>query len=119
TSAPAGNDSKDNDGDGENDEADERWFGNPDLSKMQVTYAQGDVHLSGQNRGAGLLVVDGTLRITGQFQWHGMVIVRGNLEISGGGSVEKLILGAAYIGSNVTSGDGSLTLGGNAVIQYS
>ncbi|MBL8900985.1 MAG: hypothetical protein JNM84_25365 [Planctomycetes bacterium] len=120
TQAPQGGDGKDTDGDGQVDEADESWFGNPDLSKMKVTYAQGDLHFSGNNRGAGLLVVDGNLKITGQFQWHGMVIVRGNLELAGGGSQQKLILGGAYIGSNVTTGvEGSFSISGNAVVQYS
>ncbi|MBK9383657.1 MAG: hypothetical protein IPN34_02365 [Planctomycetes bacterium] len=120
TQAPQGGDGKDSDGDGQVDEADESWFGNPDLTKMKVTYAQGNLHFSGNNRGAGLLVVDGNLKITGQFLWHGMVIVRGSLELAGGGSQQKLILGGAYIGSNVTSGvEGSFSISGNAVVQYS
>jgi hypothetical protein len=119
TASPKGSDSQDNDGDGQVDEADEGWFGNPDLSKMKVTYAQGDVHFTGNNRGAGLLVVDGTLRITGQFQWHGIVIVRGRLELAGGGSAQKLILGAAFVGSDVATEESAFGISGNAVIQYS
>jgi hypothetical protein len=118
TQAPTGGDGKDSDGDGQIDEADEKWFGNPDLAQMEVTYAQGDVHFSSNTRGAGLLLVDGSLTISGQFLWHGIVIIRGNLSLVGGGTSSKLILGAAFIGSNVTS-ESNFTIGGNAVIQYS
>jgi len=118
--APEGDDGRDSDGDGQIDEADEGWFGDPNTSAMAITYGQGDIHFSGNVVGAGLLVIDGTLRISGQFLWHGMVIVRGNLELVGGGTNSKLILGAAYIGSNVTDENpSSFSIGGNAMVQYS
>jgi hypothetical protein len=50
----------------------------------------GDLSLSGNPSGYGILVVTGTLEMVGSFQWHGIVMVVGDgkVEYSGGGVPE-------------------------------
>lgn len=52
-----------------------------------ITHCSGDIHLTGQFEGYGVLIVDGNLSITGQGHWHGLIIVKGNtVHLSGGGN---------------------------------
>lgn len=84
-----------------------------------VTYAQGDLHLSGGASGAGVLVVEGTLVLMGRFSCQGLVIVRGDLRISGSDSKIK-VLGGLMVGDTVTNDDVSRARGtGGTSIYYS
>jgi hypothetical protein len=79
-----------------------------------VAHCTGDLHLTGDNQGGGLLIVDGDLDCTGQFTWYGLVLVLGSIRFSGGGA------GIHIYGSVLTQGDlVSQTVGGNADILYS
>ena len=56
-------------------------------SDYKVVYIRGgDLHLSGQNSGGGVLLVDGDLKVSGQFTWYGLIICMGNIEFTGGGN---------------------------------
>jgi hypothetical protein len=53
-----------------------------------VDYVDGDLTLSGNNTGYGILVVTGTLHFSGNFSWYGLVLVVGDgvADFSGGGN---------------------------------
>jgi hypothetical protein len=61
-------------------------FGSPTIPA--INYIDGDLTLSGNGSGYGILVVTGTLRMSGDFSWHGTVLIvgKGDLEFSGGGT---------------------------------
>ena len=68
-------------------------------SNPTITYIDGDVHLSGNGSGYGILVITGALRYTGAFDYNGLVLVVGegdadlrgaNKDITGGMIVAKL-----------------------------
>jgi Tfp pilus assembly protein PilX len=80
----------------------------------QVVHATGDLFVSGQTTGSGVLVVSGDLDISGQLYWTGLVLVLGDLKYTGAGSH-----GHVY-GAVMTQGmDEDQMLGGNANIRYS
>lgn len=68
-------------------------------SNPAITYIDGDVHLSGNGSGYGILVITGALRYTGAFDYNGLVLVVGegdadlrgaNKDITGGMLIAKL-----------------------------
>ena len=87
---------------------------------LEVTYVSGDLHLTGQGRGAGVLVVEGSVTITGQLEYQGLVIVLGDVRLSGGGSGVH-IYGSLMVGETLTAIDSNseVTMSGNADIFYS
>jgi len=89
-------------------------------SAMEVTYVNGDIHLTGQGTGAGVLLVDGEVQITGQFEFQGLVIVKGDVKLSGGGAGTH-IFGTLMVGESITAIDPDLdlTVSGNADVFYS
>jgi hypothetical protein len=69
----------------------------PSTTTLQsITYVNGDLTLSGNPVGNGILVVTGTLRWTGDFTWNGVIFVvgDGNVQNSGGGNTN--INGSLY-----------------------
>jgi prepilin-type processing-associated H-X9-DG protein len=94
-------------------------FGN--LSNLEVTYVNGDLQLTGNGQGAGVLFVDGSVTFTGQFTFHGLIIVRGDARMTGGGAGIH-VLGSMMIGESFTAVDPlnpeDLTVSGNADIFY-
>jgi len=95
-------------------------LGTPTPSGMTVVYADGDIVLSGDGAGAGILVVDGDLDISGNFVWQGIVIVRGRVILTGGGT-NKMIIGGLIVGEEVTSSvsTSSVKVTGTADMLYS
>jgi hypothetical protein len=59
-------------------------------STPQITVVNGDLTLSGNNTGYGILVVTGTLTFSGNTGWRGIVLVvgQGNMVENGGGNNE-------------------------------
>ena len=81
----------------------------------QITYVPGNVHLSGNAQGNGVLVVDGNLDINGGLQFYGLIIVRGVISFTGGGSAGVNIYGAVLAGQQSYV---DTTLGGSANIYF-
>jgi hypothetical protein len=75
----------------------------------------GDLHLSGSNAGAGILLVDGDIMISGQFTWYGIVLSLGNVDFTGGGAGIHIYGGVMTQGNISSSG----SVSGNADIFYS
>ena len=75
-----------------------------------VSYHDGDLQLSGNRTGSGVLIVNGDLSFTGKFSFVGLVVVRGSITLSGGG--DQLFV----IGSLLAT-DG-ITLSGTADVFY-
>jgi hypothetical protein len=62
-----------------------------------VDYVDGDLTLSGNSTGYGILVVTGTLHFSGNFTWYGLVLVVGDgiADMNGGGNGQ--IVGSMYV----------------------
>lgn len=80
-----------------------------------VHVAGGDLHISGNTSGAGVLVVDGDFVLSGAFNWNGVVLVLGDVTVTGGGSA-KQIVGALMVQGTVS---GTSALNGNIKCLYS
>jgi hypothetical protein len=81
----------------------------------QVTYVPGDVQLSGNSQGYGVLVVDGNLDIHGGFSFYGLIIVKGVISFTGGGSQGVNIYGGVIAGQQSLVDN---VLGGSVNINY-
>ncbi len=79
-----------------------------------IAHCTGDMHVSGNNVGGGLLIVDGDFDCTGSFTWYGLVLVLGTMRFSGGGN-DVHIYGSVLCQGGI-SGE---TISGNADIMYS
>ena len=84
-------------------------LGSPTPGGVVIAVAEGDLHLSGQAEGYGVLVIDGDLKCSGQLLWTGIIIVRGRCDMTGGGSGKRLI-GAMIVGEEVLSGSDTQTV---------
>jgi hypothetical protein len=86
-------------------------WGDFSANRFQVTYAKGDVHLSGSGKGAGVLLVDGALSISGRFDFVGVIIARGDVKVTGEGK-------GVHLYGTVMTGQ-SLTISGTTHLLYS
>jgi hypothetical protein len=80
-----------------------------------IIYARGDLHISANGTGQGILLVEGNFTLTSQFRFYGPVVVKGIFDVGAGGSEvigSVLAFGGGVIGS-------SSLLAGGAVVQYS
>jgi hypothetical protein len=96
-------------------------MGNASANDYRITYVNGDIHVSGNGNGAGVLVVEGSLEITGQFEFQGLVIVKGDLKLTGGGA-KVHNWGSMMVEQSITAVDTSgseLTVAGSADLDYS
>jgi len=85
-----------------------------DLDHYTCVYCPGNLHISGNTSGGGILIVDGDFVLSGSFTWYGVVLVMGSVTFTGGGS------GIHVYGSVLTKGGmNQQTVGGNADIFYS
>jgi hypothetical protein len=85
------------------------------FNHFPIIYAEGDLHITENGDGQGILLVEGDLIITSQFDFYGIIIVKGALDIGAGGStVTGSVL--AYGGGDVGADN---SLAGNTVIQFS
>ncbi len=85
-----------------------------DRNNYTVAHCTGDLGVSGQNSGGGILVVEGDLDCSGQFLWYGLVLVLGDISFSGGGSGIHIYGALLSAGSELRQ-----DVGGNADILYS
>ncbi|HEY0671548.1 MAG TPA: hypothetical protein VGD27_04725 [Longimicrobiales bacterium] len=79
-----------------------------------IIYTPGDMHISANSTGQGILLVGGDLQIESQFQFYGPVIVMGAVDFQGGAE----IIGSVFAyGGGVLGADNSTA--GNMIVQYS
>jgi hypothetical protein len=78
-----------------------------------ILYAPGDLHLSSNTSGQGILLVNGNLKVTGGFSFYGPVIVRGDLDTQGTGGH----FNGGVMAANVNLAQSTVL--GNAVITFS
>lgn len=57
-----------------------------------ILHALGDISISGNDNGQGILLVDGDMEIAGQFSFYGIVLVRGSINVSGRGTLAGGVL---------------------------
>ncbi|UCF36237.1 MAG: pilus assembly PilX N-terminal domain-containing protein [Acidobacteriota bacterium] len=62
----------------------------------QITVAMGDLSLSGNGSGSGILVVKGKLEYSGAFDYNGLILVIGDGEVTISGA-NKSIIGGLYL----------------------
>lgn len=88
---------------------------NPCYGYFPIIYAQGDLGISANGSGQGILLVEGNLRITSQFDFYGPVVVKGTMDVGAGGST---ITGSVFaFGGGTLGADNSIA--GNTEVQYS
>jgi hypothetical protein len=85
------------------------------VADLKIVHVAGDLHLSGNSSGAGVLVIDGGFEMSGTFNWNGVVLCLGDVTITGGGTA-KQIVGALMVQGTLT---GQTSVNGNVKILYS
>ena len=85
------------------------------IGDLKVVHIAGDLHVSGNGSGAGVLVVDGDFDLSGTFNWNGVVLVLGDLTVTGGGTA-KQIVGATMVQGTLS---GASNMNGNIKLLYS
>ena len=81
----------------------------------QVTYHSGSQDIQGNEKGAGIWIVDGDLTWGGTCVFQGILVVTGQLTIKGGGS-GKMLMGAVICGGSAVV---DFTNNGTTDIRYS
>jgi hypothetical protein len=80
-----------------------------------IIYSSGSLHLNGNGRGQGILLVNGDLEINGLLEFTGIVIVRDDILKSNGTADIK----GAVFAANMTAGDPLSWMTGDQDVQYS
>lgn len=80
-----------------------------------IIYSSGSLHLNGNGRGQGILLVNGDLEINGLMEFTGIIIVRDDILKSNG---TAKITGAVFA-ANMTAGDPLSWMTGDQDVQYS
>ncbi len=81
---------------------------------MPIIHVSGDLHISGNGYGQGILLVDGDLKFTGNFDFYGVAIVLGEADFRG----RTTLNGGLAARNGVSAGDESALRGGTE-LQYS
>ena len=85
------------------------------LTDLKIVHVAGDLSISGNMSGAGVLVVDGDFQMGGTINWEGVVICLGDVSVVGGGSA-KNIVGALLVQGSIS---GNSVVNGNIKVLYS
>jgi hypothetical protein len=88
----------------------------PCFSYFPIIYHYGNLSLSGQGAGQGILLVEGNLNVQGQISFYGPVIATGAVNVRGTGTDDVKFYGG-IIASDVQLDDNRLS--GNATVLYS
>jgi len=88
----------------------------PCFGYFPIIYHYGDLSLSGQGAGQGILLVEGNLNVQGQIAFYGPVIATGAVNVRGTGTDDVKFYGG-IIASDVQLDDNRLS--GNATVLYS
>jgi hypothetical protein len=79
-----------------------------------IIWAKGNMHITSNSTGQGILLVSGNLSIQSQFEFYGPVIVMGTVDFQGGSQ----IIGSVFAyGGGILGADN--TTAGNMIVQYS
>ena len=89
------------------------------VASPEITYAKGDLKISGGTSGCGILIVDGDLTIGGAFDFTGLIIANQSVTISGGGNVKNITGGLLCLGSVDAAVSLTFDFNGNLEILYS
>jgi hypothetical protein len=79
-----------------------------------IIYTPGNMHISANSTGQGILLVGGDLSIQSQFEFYGPVVVMGVIDFQGGAEVHGSVF--AYGGGSIGS---TSSTAGNMGVQYS
>lgn len=79
-----------------------------------IIYTPGNMSISANSEGQGILLVGGDLRIQSQFEFYGPIIVMGTVDFQGGAEIKGSVF--AY-GGGVLGEENSTA--GNMIVQYS
>jgi len=101
----------------------------PATTTSSVTYVDGNLNLSGNPTGYGVLVVTGTLTFSGNFTWNGIVLVVGQGQVVHNGGGNGTFNGAIYVAQTEDAAGNLLPVvpgqpqytwngGGTNLIQY-
>lgn len=85
------------------------------VTDLKVVHIAGDLDLSSNGTGAGVLVIDGDFKMGGTFNYNGVIIVLGDVDIVGGGSA-KQVVGGIMVQGTLT---GTTNVNGNVKLLYS
>jgi len=80
-----------------------------------VYYAPGNLKLTANSSGSGILIVDGDLEINGGLLFYGLILVRGTISFTGGGSQTTNVYGAVLAGQESYT---NIVVGGSASINF-
>jgi hypothetical protein len=86
-----------------------------------TVYVPGNVQLTGNASGSGILIIDGDLDVHGGLTFYGLILVKGQITFSGGGSSKVNMYGAMLAGEDVNAQDGTVdgdSIGGSFNFQY-
>ena len=85
------------------------------MTDLKIVHVAGDLMVSGNLSGAGVLVIDGNFQMGGTVNWNGVVICLGDVDVVGGGSA-KNIVGALVVQGSIA---GNSAVNGNIKVLYS
>lgn len=85
------------------------------IEDLQIVHVKGNLILSGNESGAGVLLVDGDLEMSGPARWYGLVICLGDAKIDGDGA-SPTVLGSVLIQGSL---NGRSEVGERTRIAYS
>ena len=88
--------------------------GSPCWDYLPIIHVNGDLKMTGNGVGQGVLLIDGDLQITGTFEFYGVVIVQGHADFRG-----TTDLHGGLLVRNGISADSESYLRGGTTIQYS
>jgi hypothetical protein len=90
---------------------------NPDgpcFDYLPIIHVAGDLKLSGNGYGQGILLIDGNLEVTGTFDFYGVVVALGQADFKGTTTIQ----GGLLVRNGVSAGDEAYLRGGTT-LQYS
>jgi hypothetical protein len=86
-----------------------------------TVYVPGNVQLTGNASGSGILIIDGDLDVHGGLNFYGLILVKGQITFSGGGASKVNMYGAMLAGEDVNAQDGTVdgdSIGGSFNFHY-
>jgi hypothetical protein len=87
---------------------------NPCFDYLPIIHVNGNLKLTGNGIGQGILLVDGSLEVTGTFTFYGIMVVQGHADFKG----TTEVYGATLVRSGASAVDESYLRGGTQ-LQYS